>query len=131
LLRKALDNSVVSGGIAPGMQLVVAMVRLEALSAVWVLGSVPAMRSFDRRRAWRPRYYVTGRLDVTASGLRTAVVRDRANADQEVDHSEAEVERGELYWPTRSFPGSPPTCIAPLGRRCPAPRPRRPGITTH
>jgi DNA-binding SARP family transcriptional activator/tetratricopeptide (TPR) repeat protein len=44
------------------------------------------------------RYYVTGRLVVTPSGLRaTAVVRDRANADQEVGHSEAEVGPGELF----------------------------------
>jgi DNA-binding SARP family transcriptional activator/tetratricopeptide (TPR) repeat protein len=44
------------------------------------------------------RYYVTGRLVVAPSGLRaTAVVRDRANADQEVWHSEAEAGPGELF----------------------------------
>ena len=59
--------------------------------------SSPSAASDMARRAGA-RLYLTGRLIVDRSGLRAiAVLRDRANADREVGHAEAEVERGELF----------------------------------
>jgi DNA-binding SARP family transcriptional activator/tetratricopeptide (TPR) repeat protein len=59
--------------------------------------SSPSAASDMARRAGA-RLYLTGRLIVDRSGLRAiAVLRDRANADREVGHAEAEVGRGELF----------------------------------
>jgi DNA-binding SARP family transcriptional activator/tetratricopeptide (TPR) repeat protein len=57
----------------------------------------PSAASAMARRAGA-RLYLTGRLIVDQSGLRAiAVLRDRANAEQEVGRAEAEVGRGELF----------------------------------
>ncbi len=59
--------------------------------------SSPSAASDMARRAGA-RLYLTGRLIVDRSGLRAiAVLHDRANADREVGHAEAEVGRGELF----------------------------------
>jgi DNA-binding SARP family transcriptional activator len=74
------------------------LVPAAASAAPVGYGAATASRASSEAKRVGARYYVTGRLVVTPQGLRAvAEVRDRANADQEVGHSEAEVGRGELF----------------------------------